>query len=347
MSVPLFKKHIIAVVWDFDKTLTPDYMQSPLFRHYGLNAKEFWDEVNAVEEFYRFRGLDLVTRDTLYLNHILTYVRHDKLPGLTNEKLRELGQEIEFYPGMPGFLGEIKRVAELPDYQNQDIQIEHYIVSTGLRAMIQGSRIAPEVEYVWACEFVSETPEPGFLKGQAKYEIALEDISKEDATSEADRKPIADIGYAIDNTTKTRAIFEINKGVTKERGISVNDYINHEDRRVPFENMIYIADGPSDVPVFSLIKSNGGKTFAVYNPESKDEFKQVNQLHAQGRITNHGPADYREGSHTHKLIMCAVQDISDRIVKARKLAIAQRVGKEPKHLSGSPAPSKPEILPPS
>ena len=125
--------------------------------------------------------------------------------------------------------------------------VEHYIVSTGLRQMVMGSKIANLVDGVWGCEFVDDVAEPGYLGKAPKL------FGSTDAT-------IRGIGYAIDNTTKTRALFEINKGTNKHADIDVNASLSPEDRRVPFQNMIYIADGPSDVPAFSIVNQYGGRT---------------------------------------------------------------------------------------
>jgi hypothetical protein len=94
-----FTQTIIALIWDFDKTVIPGYMQDPLFQRYDIDGPAFWDEVNAMPEFYRRKGLELVSPDTLYLNHILTYARHNRLPGLSNEVLRELGGRSSSTPG--------------------------------------------------------------------------------------------------------------------------------------------------------------------------------------------------------------------------------------------------------
>lgn len=200
MAQNLFSQNIIAIIWDFDKTLIPDYMQEPLFRRYGVDAATFWDEVNGLPDFHKRNGLALVSKDTLYLNHILTYVRSGTFKGLSNKLLRQLGAEIEFYAGLPDFFATLKRsVAENERYRRYDIEVEHYIVSTGLRQMILGSKIAPYVDEVWACEFVEKVPPPGYLG-------RLPDLSL------PDKETIIDIGYVLDNTTKTRAVFEINKG---------------------------------------------------------------------------------------------------------------------------------------
>src|ERR1700721_2894311 len=100
MAQNLFTPNTIAVIWDFDKTLSPSYMQEPLFRHFGIDERTFWDEVNGLERFHLNRGANRVSRDTLYLNHILTYIRAGVFPGLKNALLRNLGPEKKFYKGV-------------------------------------------------------------------------------------------------------------------------------------------------------------------------------------------------------------------------------------------------------
>lgn len=145
---------------------------------------------------------------------------------------------------------------------------------------------------------------------------------------------IQDIGYVIDNTTKTRAIFEINKGVNKLEGIDVNSYIPRSERRIPFQNMIYIADGPSDVPVFSLINQNGGRTYGVYARGAREEFAQVNKLQQQRRIHAFGEANYEPNTQTYMWIMNAVQEIADTIVRNTEFVLSSRAGESPRHLNG-------------
>jgi len=145
-------------------------------------------------------------------------------------------------------------------------------------------------------------------------------------------KIISQIAYALDNTTKTRAIFEINKGTNKIADIEVNAKIPDEDRRVPIQNMIYIADGPSNVPVFSIVNRFGGRTFAVYQPGSREEFSQVNRLQKQGRVQSYGEADYSQGSQTAMWIENAVSEIAEFIVTNRQRALGEKIGKPPKHL---------------
>ena len=320
MAQPLFLQNIIACIWDFDKTLSPGYMQAPIFERYKVDPKKFWKEVEQLPDYYKKNGLDLISTDTLYLNHLLTYARQGKFKELNNATLRKLGSQIELYEGLPDFFDKIKHFVSMnPEYVQHEIQVEHYIVSTGLRQIILGSGIAPHVDGVWGCEFVEDAPPPGYL-----------DTGKKAAPAEP--KIITQIAYALDNTTKTRAVFETNKGSNKIPDIEVNATIPDEDRRVPFQNMIYIADGPSDIPVFSLINRFGGRTFAVYQPGSSREFSQVNNLQKQKRVQSYGEANYTESSQTSMWIENAVTEICNQIVKNRERALGDKIGKPPRHL---------------
>ena len=135
MTKGLFSQNIIAVIWDFDKTLIPGYMQEPMFKHYGVSSKQFFDEVSYLPKFYKEKGNELIAHETLYLNHILTYVRHGIFKELDNKKLRNFGKAIEFYKGLPDFFNTIKEsVKHNSMYKKHEITVENYIVSTGLRA---------------------------------------------------------------------------------------------------------------------------------------------------------------------------------------------------------------------
>jgi hypothetical protein len=320
MPQQLFLQNIIACIWDFDKTLIPGYMQAPIFDHYRVDAKKFWKEVNELPQYYRKNGLDLIVPDTVYLNHFITYATAGIFKGLNNKRLREFGAEIEFYKGLPEFFDVVKHFVKAdPAYRQHDIRVEHYIVSTGLRQMILGSKIAPYVDGVWGCEFVENPPQAGWLDSAGRQPTDPP-------------KSISQIAYALDNTTKTRAIFEINKGTNKISDIDVNAKIPEEDRRVPIQNMIYIADGPSDIPVFSIVNRFGGRTFAVYQPGSNEEFSQVNNLQKQGRVQSYGEADYTEGSQTAMWLDNAVNEIAELIVANRQRALGDKIGKPPRHL---------------
>jgi hypothetical protein len=318
-----FPQNVIAVIWDFDKTLIPGYMQAPLLSHYGVDEATFWREVNTLPAYYEAHGHPLFPKDIGYLSHILTYIREGLFPGLSNRKLRELGAQIEFYEGLPAFFPELKeRIETNATFRQRDIKLEHYVVSTGLRQMVEGSAIAPHVGGTWACELLGVAAPAGLSPGPQDG----------DPDAAADL-PLSSIAYAIDNTTKTRAVFEINKGVNKHREIDVNAQMPHEARRVPFDHMIYVADGPSDVPVFSVVKQQGGRTFAVYPPGTEGpEFRQVMGLQVQERVMAFGPADYRPGTHTHACLTTWAEQIAEGIASRWETVLGDSIGNAPKHV---------------
>lgn len=322
MPATLFTQNTLACIWDFDKTLIPGYMQAPLFRRHGVDEATFWAETNALHENYRQRGYN-ISGEISYLNHLLTYVLAGKFGRLNNRTLRQSGADIEFYPGLPEFFELAKTyVREKPEYRKHEIQLEHYIVSTGLAEMVRGSIIAKHVDGIWGCEFIENPLQPGFLK---QHEMPI--------TAEA---VIAQIGMVIDNTTKTRALYEINKGTNKNSSIDVNSNVKPEDRRIPFQNMIYIADGPSDIPSFSVVKGGGGRTYGVYNPEHSGEFEQNDRLLQAGRIHGYGPADYTAQSSTARWLRMHLHSMCDRVVADRELAVSQKTSKPPRHLNMTP-----------
>ena len=323
----LHRQNIVACIWDFDKTLIPGYMQTPIFEAYGIDEAVFWREVNQLPAIYAKRGAR-VSSDTIYLNHLLSFVKNGCLKGLTNQRLRELGKVLRFYPGLPDLFDQLRKlVHSRPDYRKHNIILEHSIISTGLAEMIRGSRIAPHVDGIFGCEFI-EAPLPPNYSIQNELPLHLD-------------FEISQIGTIVDNTIKTRFIFEINKGSNKNPQIDVNASMSRIDRRVPIDRMIYTADGPSDVPVFSVVKSNGGKAYAVFNPDSEAEFAQNDALLNAGRIHAYGPADYTAHSTTAKWLRMHVQQICDQIVDECEASLSQNIAKAPRHLHDAHSPETP------
>ena len=208
MAVSLFTGNVIAVIWDFGQTLIPGYQQGPLFRAYDVDESRFWEEVDALGAFHRKTGL-AVSQEMLYLNHFLTYVKAGLLSGLNNARLRDFSAELSFYAGMPEFMALAKKEIEsIPEFISHEITVEHYIVSTGLRQIILGSAAAAHAKDVWASEFIETPAPPGYLDDGVQTRI-------QDGTE------ISQVGYFVDNTVKTRAIWEINKGVNVDDRIGV------------------------------------------------------------------------------------------------------------------------------
>ena len=300
--------NIIAIVWDFDKTLVDGYMQDPIFEEYGVDSKKFWNEVNALPAKYKKEQEVLVNPDTIYLNQFIKYAKDGTFKGLTNQKLKELGSKLKFYAGIPEIFEKTKKLIEENErYQAHDIKVEHYIVSTGMTQVIKGSSVMPYVEHVWGCELIEGEDNKG-------------------------EKCISEIAYTIDNTSKTRALFEINKGVHHREGVSVNAKLPEEHRRVHFINMIYVADGPSDIPAFSLINKNQGATFAIYPKGNAEALRQVEELREDGRVNMYAEADYTEGTTAYMWICNKITEFAERIVKEEKEKYATYVKEGPKHL---------------
>ena len=296
--------NVIAVIWDCDKTLIDGYMQDPMFKEYGIDPDKFWDDVNKVVEDYAKKGIR-VNKDTYYLNYFIKAAHKGVFPGLNNEKLHEFGKKQKFYKGIPEIFDRTRNMINgNTKYSEFGIKVEHYIVSTGFAELIRGSILNDYVEDVWGCELLDEEDENG-------------------------QKLINEVVYTIDNTTKTRAIFEINKG----KGIDVNAKIPKEMRRAQFRNMIYIADGPSDIPAFSLVDQMEGSTFAIYPRGDAAAMKQVEEMRATNRVNMYAEADYSEGTTADLWIRNKITEIADRIVKNEQEKIRNSTSDTPKHLS--------------
>ena len=300
--------NIIAVIWDCDKTLINGYMQDPIFRKFHIDPHNFWEKVNSIPAEYEKNGVR-VNHDTYYLNYFIQCAHDGTLPKLSNTMLRQFGAEQDFYKGIPEIFEKTKAMfKEDKTYSEYGIQVEHYIVSTGFAEVIRGSRLMPFVDGIWGCELAEAPDEDG------------DNI-------------INEIVYSIDNTTKTKAIFEINKGIGKIEGIDVNSKIPKELRRVQFENMIYIADGPSDIPAFSVVNQNGGATFAIYPKGDLKAMQQVEQMRADGRVDMYAEADYSEGTTANMWITNRIQQMADKIRRREQERIIMSASSVPHHLT--------------
>jgi hypothetical protein len=316
MPPPLYTQTVIAFIWDYDRTLIPGNQQDPLFEAYGVDGRNFWREVDGLVDYYRSKGIT-IARDTAYLNHILTYVDEGIFEGMDRARLHELGGSVEMCPGIPEFFDAARaHVDSVPAFAKQGISVEHYVVSTGIRSMIEGSPIAGHIDGIWANDFIEAPAPPGFLD---RLDIR-----------ETERR-ITRLGYTLDNTGKTKAVFEVNKGVNKNPQVDVNSRMSEEQRRVPIRHMIYIADGPSDVPVFSILNQHGGKTLGVYNTDPANNFPQVKRLQEQGRIQGMAKADYREGEAAYLWLIDSLDQIAQEIVDARRRAFDQ-IPRAPGHV---------------
>ena len=259
MSMP---QNVIAIVFDFDDTLTDDSTTKLLEKH-GVNTADFWQ--NQMKK-RTDEGWDA---PLAYLTWILDNVGEGKLFGkLTNAQLREFGATLELYPGLTELFSDLQAIAAQHSLTRP--AVEFYIVSGGLEEVIRGSIAHKYFHGIWGCNFAEE--------GDC----------------------IRHVKNIVTFTEKTIALFAINKGITDEEirknPYKVNEARQPEDRRVPFRNMIYLGDGLTDVPCFSLLDKMGGKAFAVFDPRKKDSPKKAwENLVAPKRVASaHSPKYGRE-----------------------------------------------------
>lgn len=360
------RSRIIACAWDFDKTLIPGDMQAPMFREYGINAADFWRTINSYPKQFLAKGIRL-SETLAYFNCLLMLVKQGRCPGLSKAKLMAYGQQLHFFPGIPEIFTRLnEEITRNEAFQSLGITLEHYVISSGHVETIRGSLVAPYMETIFASEFlegemfdcarelcrkeqeslekqkseISNSPDavgPEDQNSQKESEdnslqIPLKNHEGESFLGEKERE-IQQVAYIVDTTQKTRCLFEINKGCNKNASLDVNATIDAESRRIPFKNMIYIADGPSDAAAFAVVRGHGGKAYAVYNPEVEREFEQSDRMLAEGRVDAYGPADYREGSVTTKWLHLHVQKIAQRIVDEEAAFIEKSQKKPPAHIN--------------
>ena len=289
-------QNTIAIVYDYDQTLSPSYMQDEVvFPAFGINSAGFWKRCS---ELVRDEGYD---SELAYMQVLLDTLGMDRPK---NSELQTLGKDLNFYPGLPEMFEEFRDNLLTPEQLAAGITVEHYIISSGMKVLIDGSRLAPYVRAIFGCEFAQD--------GDGRITFPKRVIS---------------------HTQKTQYLFRINKGLL-DMSQDVNDHMEAAIRPVPFPNMIYLGDGPTDVPCFTVMRKNGGQAIAVYNPNDPARlgFKKCYQLstHAD-RVRHIAPADYRQGTHLRMLLEQMVEETANRIVLERRTAVETGTVRAPRH----------------
>ncbi|WP_277219230.1 HAD family hydrolase [Peptoniphilus vaginalis] len=274
-----FRKHkerlpVIAICYDFDKTLTPNEMQAQGYiQSLGYEANEFWNKSNGMAE-----DNDMDENLSYMYMMVNEFKNHHKLDRKT---LEAYGAEVKLFLGVDDWFRRIREYG-----LERGVLVEHYIISSGIKEMIEGTEIAKkgEFEKIYASSFYFDD------KGIARW-------------------PAQVVNY----TNKTQFLFRIQKGTLDINDPGINDYFPPDEIRVPFRNIIYIGDSDTDIPCMKLVNTYGGFSVGVYNPEhSKDK---VYKMIKDNRIKYFAPADYREDKELDLLI----KNIIERTVVNEKL----------------------------
>ena len=258
---------IIAIMYDFDKTLcTRDMQEYDLIPKLNMSAADFWAEANGFGRAQKMDGI---------LAYMYTCVKRCREKGvsLKRESFVESGRKVELYKGVEAWFDRINAFGK-----EQGAKIEHYVISSGMKEIIEGTSIADKFTEIFACEFYYDED------GNAAW-------------------PKTSVNY----TNKTQFVYRINKGVLDvSNDVDLNRSMPDDSKRVPFTNMIYIGDGLSDVPCMKMMKAYGGQAIAVYQSDSKSK---VEELLIKDRVDFIFPADYSADGELDKTVKNIIKKI--------------------------------------
>ena len=262
------KNTIIALIYDFDGTLSPGNMQEFGFiQTIGKTPAEFWKMSDEIA----------IGQDA---SNVLSYMKlmfdEAKKSGITlsRSEFRKFGKHIRLFEGVEKWFSLINAYGE-----SKGVKIEHYINSSGLKEIIEGSPIASEFTHIFAGTFIYEA------KGEAEWP-----------------------GIAVDYTAKTQFLFKISKGIFSSRDSKqVNESTSDDRKRIPFPHMIYFGDGQTDVPCMKIVNMFGGNSIAVYDPANEEGKSAALKLKRQKRVNFITPAVYTEGGRAYRIV-CAIID---------------------------------------
>ena len=314
------RKPTVAICYDFDGTLSPLYMQEYGF-FLGLpkaERKTFWKRSNSAA---KTEGADPILR---YMKMMIDEARYyGGTSKMTSQAFKDYGKGIKYFKGVETWFRRIKKFAA-----TVGVTVNHYIISSGLKEMVEGTSVGKYFKQIYACSFLYEN------------DVAV--------------WPAQVVNY----TTKTQYLFRINKG---EEDISsssiVNSYIEHSARPIPFENMIYIGDGETDVPCMRVVKAQGGHSIAVFNPRKPNGKEVAERLFREGRVNYVVPANYSENTLMDKVVKGIIKKVSaqanldsvamsaipsDQTYLATKNIVAEQKQDSPNHLEEMASPIKEE-----
>ena len=257
----------VAFVYDFDKTLSTDDMQSFGFiQGLGMEVDEFWDQCGEFSKKNEAEGV-------LTYMYLMKKCSIERNKPLTREYLNKCGQNVKFFNGVEEWFDRINEYG-----RQQGVTVEHYILSSGLKEIIEGTPIAKKFKEIYACSFVYENGEPIW--------------------------PALSLNY----TGKTQFLYRINKGIFNVLDKKVNEEMKRSERPVPFSNMIYIGDSETDIPCMRMLYKYGGTAIGLYQPNTKNE-AYLKDLLSRDRISFAVKADYTENSELDRVAKDLIQKI--------------------------------------
>ncbi len=275
---------IVALIYDFDGTLSPGNMQEFGFiQAVGSTPEEFWsmsDQIAKGQDASNILAYMKLMFDEAKKHHI----------KLRRENFKKFGKDIQLFNGVKEWFRLINNYGK-----QKGVKIEHYINSSGLKEIIEGCPIAHEFKHIFGCTYLYNE------EGEAEWP-----------------------GIAIDYTAKTQFMFKINKGIFSSRDTEkVNESIAEDKKRIPFTNMIYIGDGDTDIPCMKLATMFGGNSIAVYNPENMKKKAKARKLRRQGRVNFMAPAIYTKDSIIYEIVCSIIDKIKadDQIKYLSKISL--------------------------
>jgi len=261
----------LAICYDFDKTLAPDDMQAFTFiPSLGMASDDFWKATNLLAVQH---GME---RNLAWMRLMIEKAQ-EKNKSIKRAAFQALGQDVQLYQGVEEWFHLVDDYAK-----EKGLQVDHYIISSGLKEIIEGSCIAHHFKRIYASSFY---------------------YGEDDSA----RWPAQAVNY----TNKTQYIFRIAKGALEENDDAVNQSMPEDQLYVPYENMIYIGDSETDIPCMRLVKSKGGISIGVFDPE-KNNRRRVYELFHDGRINFYAPADYRQDQPLFHLMQKIIDHIATR-----------------------------------
>jgi phosphoserine phosphatase len=261
----------LAISYDFDGTLAPGNMQEFDFvPALGMSKKAFWKEVEALAAEHQADPI------LMYMKHMLDKAEAAQVPVRKSDFV-DFGRSVQLFTGVESWFDRINAYGK-----KFGIKVQHFIISSGIREMVEGTPIGKKFAAIYASSFVYDH------HGVARWPA-----------------------LAVNYTTKTQFLFRINKGVLQVHdNRRVNEFVARHERPVPFENMIFIGDGDTDIPCFRLVKDQGGHSIAVYKPNTRGAKTKAEKLVQDGRVNLIAPANYGENGGMENILKKIIEKVS-------------------------------------